>query len=351
MAESLVFLRVIGGFFGAILVLWTFGRFRKHIIRRGEFLLMSLLGASLIILVIVPNSINIVAGMLSLEDKQFGRLITLLIFSNFALWILVIGLRSNDAKKSIQFDLLVRRLARQRFLAAQHSEKIKEIVVIIPALDEGESLNQILPSMPEVVDGHPLSVLVVDDGSRDDTVTVTKKHGHLVVSNPINRGGGAALRLGYDIAMAGGAGIVVTMDGDGQHLPEEIERLVRPILRNEADFVIGSRVLGVHQKDSFVRWLGIHIFNLIINTLAGTRITDCSNGFRAFRIESLRNVLLLQDQFHAAELIIDAARRGIRIGEVPVTVLRRFSGQSKKGKNWRYGLNFSKTVMKTWLRK
>ena len=351
MAESLIVLRFIGGFFGAILVLWTFGRFRKHIIRRGEFLMMSLLGISLIVIALVPNSINIVAGMLSLEDKQFGRLITLLVLSNFALWILVIGLRSNDVKQSIQFDLLVRHLVRERFLAEQGKDKIKEILVIIPALDEAESLDQILPSMPEAVDGHPLSILVVDDGSRDDTVAVTRKHGHLVVSNPMNRGGGAALRLGYDIAVAAGARIILTMDGDGQHLPEEIERLVRPILRNEADFVIGSRVLGQYQKDSIVRWLGIHIFNLIINTLAGTRITDCSNGFRAFRVDSLLNVLLLQDQFHTAELIIDAARRGIRIGEAPVTVLRRSSGRSKKGKNWRYGLNFSKTVMKTWLRK
>ncbi len=172
-----------------------------------------------------------------------------------------------------------------------------------------------------------------------------------MVSNPINRGGGAALRLGYDIAKAARAKIIVTMDGDGQHLPEEIQNLVEPILNNEADFVIGSRVLGKHERDNIVRWVGIHTFNLIINLLAGTRITDCSNGFRAFRVDSLQKVLLLQDQFHTAELIIDAARKGIRIREVPVTVLRRFSGQSRKGKNWKYGFNFSKTVLKTWLRK
>ena len=178
-----------------------------------------------------------------------------------------------------------------------------------------------------------------------------KESGHLVVSNPINRGGGAALRLGYDIATEAGAKIVVTMDGDGQHLPEEIPRLVEPILNDGADFVIGSRLLGKYQKDSLVRWLGIHIFNLIINTLAGTKISDCSNGFRAFRVDALRKVFLLQDQFHTAELLIDASRKRIRIAEVPVTVLRRFSGKSKKGKNWKYGLNFSKTVLKTWLRK
>jgi hypothetical protein len=351
MTEPLVLLRILGASFGALFLFWAFVRFRKHLIRRREFLLLSLLGAGLVVVSVYPDSINIAAGMLSLQDKQFGRLITLLIFSNFALWILVIGLRSGEVRKSNQFDLLVRRLMLERFFSEHGPNEINEIVVVIPAFDEAESLNQILPSMPKAVDGHPLSVLVVDDGSRDDTAAVAKNHGHLVVSNPINRGGGAALRLGYDIATAGGARIVVTMDGDGQHLPQEIERLVRPVLENEADFVIGSRLLGHHQRDSLVRWLGIHVFNLVINVLAGTKITDCSNGFRAFRVESLQNVILFQDQFHTAELIIDAARRGIRFKDVPVTVLQRISGKSKKGENWRYGLNFSKTVFKTWLRK
>ena len=90
--------------------------------------------------------------------------------------------------------------------------------------------------------------------------------------------------------------------------------------------------------------------SVIINFFGGTRITDCSNGFRAFRIDSLKRVLLLQDQFHTAELILDAAKKGIRIGEVPVTVKRRLSGESKKGRNLAYGYNFAKTIFKTWWR-
>ena len=109
--------------------------------------------------------------------------------------------------------------------------------------------------------------------------------------------------MGYDIAVAGGAKIVLTMDGDGQHRPNEIERLVKPILDDEVDIVIGSRLLGQCERDSKIRWIGIHLFNFIINLLAGTRITDCSNGFRSFRVESLKKIVLLQDQFHTAELI------------------------------------------------
>lgn len=349
--ESLILLRVAGGGVGAILILWAFGRFRIHLIQRSEFLLRSLFGLALIIVTVDPNSVNIVTGMLSMERQQFGRLISLLIISNLVLWMLIFGLRSKDTRKSMQFDLLVRELAKERFLAAGGLNGIKEITVIIPALDEADNLNVVLPIMPGVISGRQVGVLVVDDGSSDSTVSVVKQHGHLVVSSLINRGGGAALRLGYDIAMAGGAQIVVTMDGDGQHLPEEIGGLLEPILQDQADFVIGSRVLGSRENDSVARWIGIHVFNGIINLLAGTHITDCSNGFRAFRVSSLQKVLLLQDQFHTAELIIDAARKGVRIADVPVTVLRRHSGESKKGRSWSYGLNFSKTVLKTWLRK
>jgi hypothetical protein len=140
------------------------------------------------------------------------------------------------------------------------------------------------------------------------------------------------------------------MDADGQHIPLEIPDLVAPVFNDEVDFVIGSRVLGKREKDSFIRYIGIHVFNMLIRLLTHVKVTDCSNGFRAFRTSELARVLLRQDQFHTSELIIDAAKKRIRIGEVPVTVKRRLSGESKKGKNWRYGLSFFRTVLRTWWR-
>ncbi len=349
--QSLVFIRIISVFLGLFFAYWAFSRFRKHFIKRREFFLLSFLGIGLIIVAIYPDSINIVAGMMALDNKQYGRIIALLILSNMLLWLLVVSQRSKDGVKSIQFDLLVRRLAMERFLERDVLRTIKEITVIIPALNEAENLDHVLPRMPENILGHPLGVLVVDDGSVDNTLDIVKKHGYSVASTHFNRGGGAALRLGYDIVMALDTNIIVTMDADGQHIPEEIERLVVPILNGDLDIVIGSRVLGQREKDNIFRWIGIHVFNFVINLLAGTRITDCSSGFRAFRIDSLKKVLLLQDQFHTAELIIDATRKGLRIGEAPVTLLRRHSGKSKKGKNLLYGFNFTKTILKSWFRK
>ncbi len=311
---------------------------------------MILFGLSLTIISIFPNSANILTRMFALDKDQFGRLISLLIFSNLAAWLLLFGIRNKLADSKIQFDLLVRKMAIDKLINSPSCFELGYITIIIPALNEVENLKILLPKIPHDICGVPVGTLVVDDGSSDETVSAVKALGHYVISNPINRGGGAALRLGYDVAKHCGSRIVVTMDGDGQHLPEEVERLVKPIIDDQCDIVIGSRVLGEREKDSWVRLVGIHFFNAVINLLAGIRITDCSNGFRAFRVSSLEKIILQQDQFHTAELIIDAARKSIRISEAPITVLKRHSGISKKGKNLSYGYNFAKTIVKTFLR-
>jgi glycosyltransferase involved in cell wall biosynthesis len=250
-----------------------------------------------------------------------------------------------------QFDLLVRELGAAEFRRS-HPEAVPlpSVVVVIPAYQEADNIGVVLEAMPRSVCGRQLATVVIDDGSQDATVELARKAGALAVRSPVNRGGGAALRMGFDIARAHGAEIVVTMDADGQHLPTEIERLVAPITDGSMDFVIGSRILGRREKDSLIRYLGIHVFNAVIRLLTAVKITDCSNGFRAFRVSELSRVQLRQDQFHASELIIDAAKKGIRIGEAPVTVKRRLSGESKKGRNWRYGLGFARTILKTWWR-
>jgi cellulose synthase/poly-beta-1,6-N-acetylglucosamine synthase-like glycosyltransferase len=346
----LITLRVLGGLLGAAIAVWAFLNFRTHLIKRNEFFFLSLFSFCILLVVIFPDSINAFVEMLALEDRQFGRLIALGVLSNMALWVFVISLRAKDYRKSLQFDLLVRNLALERFLDSPERRKVKEISIVIPVLNEAENLKSVLPRIPEDIDGHGVSAIVVDDGSTDDSVDVARLNGMAVARNPINRGGGAALRLGFDIASRLGSKIIVTMDGDGQHLPEELQSLIGPLLKDEADFVIGSRVIGQREKDSMIRWLGIHVFSFIINLLASTKITDCSSGFRAFKVDALDKVLLVQDQFHTAELIIDSAKKGLRITEVPITIKRRMSGESKKGRNLIYGFSFLRTILKSWWR-
>ena len=344
-------LRWVGLLFGLFTLLQAFALFRRARIRRFDFSVGVLFSVALMIVSVVPASVNLLRDLLSLERDQFSRLIAIAIASNLLLWLLLFYTRFRWSEHLDQFDRLVRQLGVAEF-TRQHPElrALPRLLVVIPAYEEEANIGEVLREIPEQIAGDERAVLVVDDGSRDDTARVARDAGALVAANPINRGGGAALRLGFDIAREYGVEIVVTMDADGQHVGAEIERLVAPISLGESDFVIGSRILGQREADSALRYLGIHVFNTLIRLLTPVKITDCSNGFRAFRVGALSQLLLRQDQFHTSELIIDAARRGFSISEAPVTVRRRQSGASKKGREWSYGLSFARTVLKTWWR-
>lgn len=344
-------LRWFGLIVGLLFALIFFARFRRAAMRRLDFTFAVLFSFALILVSLVPDSVNVLRSMFALEDAQYGRLIAILILSNLLLWMLLIYTRIQRSGRDDQFDRLVRRLGIQEFGAAYPElRNLAPVVVVIPAYNEAENIGHVLKAMPKTVCGVKLQTIVIDDGSSDATLETAREAGALAVRSPINRGGGAALRLGFDLARQGGAEIVVTMDADGQHLPEEIERLVEPIIDDRYEFVIGSRILGRREKDSVVRFIGIHVFNWLIRLLTPAKITDCSNGFRALRIKDLERIELRQDQFHTSELIIDAARRGIRIGEAPITVKRRLSGESKKGRDFTYGLAFARTILKSWWR-
>jgi glycosyltransferase involved in cell wall biosynthesis len=222
------------------------------------------------------------------------------------------------------------------------------LVVVIAALDEAESIGAVLQSIPTELNGRPVDRLVVDDGSLDGTSAVASGFGALVCRLSENRGQGSALRLGYRLAALRGAQVIATMDADGQFDPTELPAVVGPVIAGQADFVNGSRRLGQAEKADRVRAVGVAVFGWIVSLLAGTRITDPSNGFRAFRVEVVDRVPQRQAQYQTAELLIGAAALGFRIHEVPVTVRARRAGASKKGSNLRYGYRFARVVLRTW---
>lgn len=344
-------LRWVGLIFGIVILLLSFHKFRGRRIRKGDFLLGFFLSISLIVAAIDPDAVNALRDLLLLSEAQFARLIALLIVSSFMLWVYLFSTRIRLASYEAQFDTLVRSQGVAEFARSYpDNKKLPPITVVIPAYNEAEAIGAVLKRMPDTVCDRAVCVLVIDDGSNDETMANARTGGALAVRSPMNRGGGAALRMGFDIAIRYGADVIVTMDADGQHLPEEMEGLVRPILENRYDIVIGSRLLGSRDADSIVRYVGIHVFNMLIRLLAGVGISDCSNGYRAFRASSLSGLTLHQDQFHTSELLIEAGRKNLRLGEAPVTVKRRLTGESKKGRNFAYGLGFAKTVFKTWWR-
>jgi hypothetical protein len=341
-------LRIVGLVIGILGLMCTFLVYRGPKWKRLNFIFFSLINLSLIAITINPDVVNFLRDLLSLQKYQYGRIIALLIVSNIILMFFSLSTASKVENFRLQFDQLVRKLGIGVLEITPDS--IKPIMIVIPAYNEAENLRYLLPKIPATIDGLQIGLLVIDDGSTDQTKQIVQEHGHMIVSNMINRGGGAALRLGYDILKEAGGNICVTMDADGQHQPEEIETLVLPIIKDENDVVIGSRVLGAREKDNPIRIAGVHIFSAIISALLGKKITDPSSGFRAFKIDRLKNIALHEDQYHTSELIIDAVKKGLRIKEVPITILKRKFGKSKKGKDLIYGFHFARIIVKTWWR-
>lgn len=343
-------LRILGicvGLTGVVLV--SYARFRLGQLRRGEWVLGVTLGLGLVWIGLFPDFLDRPLSLLSFQTGGGERLIGLLILSNLLLYYLLFIGAARHTRLEQCVDDLIRELAKSQFRQS-HTPDHAPVYVIIPAYNEAENIGGVLERMPATVCGLRTCPLVVVDGATDDTAAVAQRLNVSAVVYPTNRGGGSALKTGYELAVERGAEIVVTLDADGQHDPQEIPNLVRPILEGEADVVNGSRVLGTHHSESAVRAAGIVFFNFLVSVLLVRRITDCSNGFRAIRANSLAKLDLQQMQFHAAELIIEAVKKGLRVREVPVTVHVRANGMSKKGGTIGYASRFMRAILATWLR-
>jgi glycosyltransferase involved in cell wall biosynthesis len=233
---------------------------------------------------------------------------------------------------------------------AEYGTELPPVVVLMAAYNEAASIGAVINAVPEQVCDLKTATLVVVDGADDDTAAVARKHGALVCEVPVNRGQGAALRLGYRLARAGMATYIVTTDADGQYDPAEIERILSPVVAGEADFATGSRRLGRQETDDLIRHVGVRVFAWTVSRLTGQRITDTSFGMRAMRSEVTGDVQLRQRQYQSAELLIGVIARGYRVVEVPGSMLARTAGESKKGHNVLYGLRYARVVTGTWWR-
>jgi glycosyltransferase involved in cell wall biosynthesis len=228
--------------------------------------------------------------------------------------------------------------------------KLPPVALVIAAYNEEGAIGPVVDQLPASVCGLATEVIVVADGCADATVKEADVAGAIVCDVPVNRGQGAALRLGYRIAREGGAQYIVTTDADGQYNPAEIESLVAPLVEGRADFVTGSRRMGSEETKDPVRKAGVRFFALLVSALTGQHISDTTFGLRAIRAEVTGAVQLRQQQYQASELLIGVITHGFRVLEVPATIHKRTVGQSKKGHNLVYGLRFARVVLGTWFR-
>jgi glycosyltransferase involved in cell wall biosynthesis len=226
------------------------------------------------------------------------------------------------------------------------------VVALVAAYDEEDNIGDVLKVVPTLIGDLEVSTLVVVDGGTDNTAQIALDSGAYTCVLPVNLGQGAALHLGYELAAAHGARFVVTLDADGQNDPAEMATMVQPLLDDTADFVIASRRLGVDQTTDRFRRAGVKVYAWVVNSILSQRLSDSSNGYRAFKVELLEDILprLVQNQYQTSEVLITAATRGWRIAERPTVWHPRASGVSKKGGNLVFGVQYARVIATTWCR-
>lgn len=343
----MVNIRIAGILVALIILIYVTQKYRRGAYRKFDLLIGLIISIGIALLSAFPGTANILTQAFGLENRLFATLV----FANivlFALFLYVLN-KSNRANRMV--GELVRAIAREDFKSKYKVDATdKLIAIVIPAFNEEEAIAGVLSKVPDSLLEFKVRPIVVVDGAGDKTAEVVKREKYLMATHVLNRGQGDSLRTGFEIALNQGADIVVTMDADGQHRPEELPNFIEPIISGNADYVMGSRFLGEYEDAGSIRHVGILFFNLMINVLTRLRITDCTNGYRAILGEKLRLLHLQEDRFSAPELIMEAHRNGLRIIEIPTTIKQRDASVSKKPGGLRYPLGFLRTIVQTWLR-
>ncbi len=207
-------------------------------------------------------------------------------------------------------------------------ENKKKIYCVIPAFNEAGVIGKVISEVRPMVD----KLIVVDDGSADETASCSKENGATVLRHILNRGQGAALETGNQFCLAEGADIVFHFDGDGQFLVSEIKDVLEPLLKDECDIVFGSRFLGKKTAMPFFKKNILFPLARIFNRLLGVKTTDPQSGFRAMNRAALQKIRILSDgSAHCSEILEKAGRLKLRIKEVPITVVYKEFGQGMFG--------------------
>ena len=189
--------------------------------------------------------------------------------------------------------------------------------VVIAAYNEARAIGRVLADLAPL----PYRIVVVDDGSADETAEVAARAGAEVLRHPINLGQGAALQTGIDYALLRGATHVVTFDADGQHRAEDIAALIAALSAHDADFALGSRFRGAAVDLPPVRRLMLRAATAFTRLTTGLDVTDAHNGLRAMTRRGAARIRLRQNRMaHASEILHQVAASGLRYVEVPVTI-------------------------------
>jgi polyprenyl-phospho-N-acetylgalactosaminyl synthase len=206
---------------------------------------------------------------------------------------------------------------RQWVVGVAMSKTLTGVWVVVAAYNEARTIGRVVAELASL----PYRVVVVDDGSADETAEIAARAGAEVLRHPINLGQGAALQTGIDYALLRGASQVVTFDADGQHRPDDIAVLLAALSAHDADFALGSRFRGAAVDLPPLRRLMLRAATVFTRLTAGLDVTDAHNGLRAMTRRGAARIRLRQNRMaHASEILHQIAASGLRYVEVPVTI-------------------------------
>lgn len=228
---------------------------------------------------------------------------------------------------------------------------IKKICVIIPARNEEKTIAEVINRIPNHFSPSITKIVVIDDGSTDQTATAARASGAKVLNLGSKIGLAEAFRAGLKKALEENADIIVTIDADAQYSPEDIPNLVAPISAQKADIVLGSRFAGGIEDMPITKKIGNVFFTLITRMVAGVRISDSQTGFRAMTRKVAESLEITSDYTYTQEMIIDAAFKGFQIIEKPIFFAKRQNGKSRLIPNlFLYASKATKAILKSYMR-
>lgn len=229
-----------------------------------------------------------------------------------------------------------------------------KLLVLVPAFNEEKSLGKVLGKIPQKIKGvDQVDVLVVNDGSTDQTAAIARQNGAKVVTHPKNRGLGAAFKTGIDEALKMGADIIVNIDADGQFNPKDIPLLIAPILSGQAQMATATRFKEkalIPANIPPAKLWGNRQFTKLVNFLTGENFTDTQCGFRAYSREAALRLNLFGQFTYTQEVFIDLLEKGMTITEVPLKVTYFKNSQRKSaisGSLLKYGFRALEIILRT----
>lgn len=292
-------------------------------IGKNFFAVMTIFWTSVFLISLDPSLLDLILNNIGLDNRaQF-----LLIMSFGIILYMLLQQTTKNKNTSINLYNVVRDVAIKSFKKEYHVQS--DVVIIIVAKNEAQSIQNVCDKIKSVMKNLSYKIIVVNDGSTDNTATIAREQGALVVDHLFNLGIGGATKTGYIASSLLKPKFIISVDADGQHDPKYIPQIMAT-LDEGADLVYGSRFSKeADYKTTRVRSVGNKFYTFLVNKLAKTSITDVNTGYRGIRAEAVKNIYFNSETNFAIELAIRAGRNKLRISEIPIQSQERKQGHSQ----------------------